>query len=208
MEISYKGGNSLVFSTKKSTLLVDPKVSDLGLKDPATAEAVEVLTDHRYRLEGARLDIDGPGEYEVGDFSIRGVAARRHIDTEEKWPMGTIYRVETADFRIGILGHIEKKLSDDQLEAIGVVDILVVPVGGNGYTLDPHDAAALTRQIDPRVVIPVHYEDDRVKYEVPQLSLEHFTKELNLPVETVDKYKLKNAAALPDSLSIVAINRS
>lgn len=207
MEISYKGGSSLIIGTKKTTLLVDPKVSHLGLKDPSVVDAVEVLTDGRYLLDGARITINSPGEYEVGDFSIRGVAARRHTDTAETWPMATIYRLETSEFRIGILGHIESKLSDDQLEAIGVVDILVVPVGGNGFTLDPHDAAALTRQIDPKVVIPVHYEDGRVKYEVPQLPLEQFTKELNLPVETVDKYKLKNAAALPEVLSIVAISR-
>lgn len=208
MEISYKGGSSLIMSTKKATLLVDPSVSGLGLKDPSVIDAVEVLTDHIYRIEGARLTIDGPGEYEVGDFSIRGVAARRHVDTADSWPMATIYRIETGDFRIGVLGHIESKLSEDQLEALGVIDILVIPVGGNGFTLDPHDAASLTRQIDPKVVIPVHYEDARVKYEVPQLPLEQFVNELNLPVETFDKYKLKNAAALPEVLSVIAITRS
>ena len=208
MEISYKGGSSLIVSTKKTTLLIDPKVSQLGLKDPTTADAVEVLTDHVYQVDGARLTIDGPGEYEVGDFSISGVAAKRHIDAEDKWPQLTIYRLETIDFRIGVLGHIQSKLTEEQLEALGVVDILIIPVGGNGFTLDPHDAATITRQIDPKVVIPVHYEDARVKYEVPQLPLEQFINELKLPVETVDKYKLKNAAALPDVLSIIAINRA
>ena len=208
MEISYKGGSSLIVSTKKTTLLIDPKVSQLGLKDPDTADAVEVLTDHVYQVDGARLTIDGPGEYEVGDFSISGVAASRHIDANDKWPQLTIYRLETTDFRIGVLGHIQSKLTEEQLEALGVVDILVIPVGGNGFTLDPHDAATITRQIDPKVVLPVHYEDARVKYEVPQLSLEQFINELKLPVETIDRYKLKNAAALPDVLSIVALNRS
>jgi len=207
MEISYKGGSSLIISTKKTTLLVDPKVSHLGLKDPMVPDAVEILTDDRYAVEGARLTVKSPGEYEVGDFSISGISARRHTDPDTTWPQSTIYRLETSEFRIGVLGHIESKLSEEQLEAIGVVDILIVPVGGNGFTLDPHDAATLTRQIDPKVVIPVHYEDSKVNYEVPQLPLEQFTHELNLSVEAVDKYKIKNAAALPEALSIVAINR-
>ena len=207
MEISYKGGSSLIFSTKKTTLLVDPKVSPLGLKDPIVTDSVEVLTDNRYILDGARLIIDGPGDYEVGDFSISGTSAHRHTDDSGTWPLSTIYRLETNEFRIGILGHVVSKVSDEQLEAIGVVDILVIPVGGNGFTLDPHDAAAITRQIDPKVVIPVHYEDAKASYEVPQLPLEQFIKELNLSVETVDKYKLKNAGVLPETLSIVALNR-
>lgn len=214
MEISYKGGNSVVVATKKTSLLIDPKVSGIGLKDPAVTDAVEVLTDDRHRLDGARLTVDGPGEYEVGDFSVRGIAAMRSTDAEngtsgnpKGWPLSTVYRIETTDFRVGVLGNITGKLSDNQLEELGVIDILVLPVGGNGYTLDPHDAATLTRQIDPKVVIPVSYEEVGLTYEVPQLPLSSFTSELNLPVETVDRFKPKNAAALPETLSIVQIRR-
>lgn len=208
MDISYKGGSSLVLSTKKTTLLVDPNVGALGLKNPNVSDAVEVVTDDRYVLSGARLLLDSPGEYEVGDFSIHGIAARRHTDAPDARMLSTMYRIETSELRIGLLGHVESKLSDEQLEEIGVVDVLIIPVGGNGFTLDPHDAGLLTRQIDPKVVIPVHYEDGGVTYEVPQLPLEQFTRELTVPVETVDKYKIKNAAALPETLSIIVINRS
>lgn len=208
MDITYRGGSNLVLSTKKTTLYVDPNISALGLKNPNVSDAVELATDERYVLDGARLILDSPGDYEVGDFSIRGVAARRHTDASNAWMRSTIFRIETSELRIGLLGHVESKLSDEQLEEIGVVDILILPVGGNGFTLDPHDAGLLARQIDPKVVIPVHYEDADVSYEVPQLSLEQFTRELNVPIETVDKYKIKNASALPETLSVVVINRS
>lgn len=207
MDISYKGGSSLAISTKKTTVLVDPNVSMLGLKNPVATDAVELVTDHKYAIDGARLLMDGPGEYEVGDFSIQGIAARRHTDASDARPEVTVYRIETSEFRVGILGHIQSKLSDDQLEALGVLDILILPVGGNGFTLDPHDAGLLARQIDPKVIIPIHYEEAGVKYEVPQLPLEQFTHELNLPLETVDKYKLKNAASLPEVLSVIVIKR-
>jgi hypothetical protein len=97
---------------------------------------------------------------------------------------------------------------EDQLEALGVVDIVIIPVGGGGYTLDPTAAADLVRQIDPKVVIPIHYADSALKYEVPQDSLQTFVGELGAPVETVAKYKLKSAAALPESLTIIEVTRS
>src|SRR5690606_24796511 len=98
-DIEYKGGNGVVISTKKSTLVVDPKVSTVGLKDLSVKEAVELATESRLALNSkdARLCIEGPGEYEIGDFSIRGVRAVRHIDTSETEPVGTVYRVEVGD---------------------------------------------------------------------------------------------------------------
>jgi L-ascorbate metabolism protein UlaG (beta-lactamase superfamily) len=209
-DIEYKGGNGVVIATKKTTVVVDPKLSLVGLKDIATKDAVELATEPRFATNGkdARLLIEGPGEYEVGDFSIRGVRATRHLDTSSDEPISTMYRIEVGDTRIAILGNIADKLEDDQLEALGVVDILIIPVGGGGYTLDATAAAALTRHIDPKVIIPVHYADSALKYEVPQDTLETFTKELGLSVESVSKYKVKSAASLPQVLTIVEVVRS
>jgi hypothetical protein len=209
-DIEYKGGNTIVISTKKGTLVTDPKLSVVGLKDVVIKEAIELATEARFALnsEDARLSIEGPGEYGVANFDIRGVAAQRHLDAESDPFISTIYRVEVGDTRIAIVGNVYEKLSEDQLEEIGVVDILVIPVGGNGYTLDATGAAALTRQIDPKAVIPVHYADDALKYEVPQDPLEVFVKELGAPVEETGKYKLKSASGLPAVLTVVNVTRS
>lgn len=209
-DIEYKGGNTVVFTTKKTTLVADPKTSIVGLKDTVVKDAVEVATEPRFSLDSkdALLAVEGPGEYEIGDFSIRGVSATRHLDTETDEKIATIYHIEMGDIRIALVGNIAPKLTEDQLEEIGVVDILVVPVGGGGYTLDATSAATVVRQIDPKVVIPVHYEDGAVKYEVPQDTLETFTKELGAPVETVNKYKLKGSVSLPPVLTVMHIERS
>jgi len=209
-EIEYKGANGLVIATKNTTVVMDPKLSLVGLKDLKTDDAVEVATEARFLVDEskAKLRVEGPGEYEIGDFSIRGISAVRHLDTDNAVPVATIYRLEVNDTRIGILGNIAPKLSEEQLESLGVVDILVVPVGGSGYTLDATSAAAFVRQIDPKVVIPIHYADNDVKYEVPQDTLDTFTKELGAPVETVAKYKVKTAAALPATLTVVEVTRS
>jgi L-ascorbate metabolism protein UlaG (beta-lactamase superfamily) len=209
-EIEYKGGNTVVIATKKATLVVDPKQSIVGLKDLVIKEAIEIATESRFALnsETARLSLEGPGEYEVADFSIRGTAAQRHLDAETDELVATIYRIEIGDVRIALLGNIFGKLSEEQLEALGVVDILVLPVGGGGYTLDATAAAALVRLIDPKVVIPVHYADKALKYEVPQDDLNTFTSELGAPVETVPKYKVKSAASIPQTLIVVEVARS
>lgn len=210
LDIEYKGGNTVIVNTKQGTIVVDPKASVVGLKDVATKDLIEVATEARFALKSsdAKLNIESPGEYGVASFDIRGVAAQRHLDTEAQPKAATMYRVEVGDIRIAILGNIYEKLSEAQFEELGVVDILIIPVGGNGYTLDATAAASLTRQIDPKVVIPVHYADEGVKYEVPQDSFELFAKELGAPVEEVAKYKLKQSSQLPAVLTTLKLARS
>lgn len=209
-DIEFKGANTVVISTKKSTLVVDPKLSLVGLKDASVKDAVELATEARFALNSdlAKLVIESPGEYGVGEFDIKGIAAQRHLDSEAEPLTSTMYRVEVNDTRIAIVGNIYEKLSEQQLEEIGLIDILIIPVGGNGYTLDATGAANVTRKIDPKIVIPVHYADSGLRYEVPQDSLDNFVKELGAPIEETPKFKLKQTAALPSILTIVQVTRS
>ncbi|MCA9334736.1 MBL fold metallo-hydrolase [Candidatus Saccharibacteria bacterium] len=210
-DIEYKGGNGIVVSTKKVQLVFDPKLSVVGLKDLSVKDAVEVATESRFALNdpAARLRIEGPGEYEIAEVSIKGVPAIRHLDDDTAESIDTIYRVEIGDVRMAILGNIAPKLSEEQLEAIGVVDIVVLPVGGGGYTLDATSAAVIVRQIEPHVVIPVHYADSAVSYEVPQDNMDVFIKELGAATEDAGaKYKIKAASSVPQVLTVVQIARS
>jgi L-ascorbate metabolism protein UlaG (beta-lactamase superfamily) len=209
-EIEYKGGNGVVITTKKATAVIDPKLSEVGLKNIVTKDAVEIATEPRFALDSpsAQLCIEGPGDYGIGDLAIHGVSTVRHIDTEKDEKIATIYRIEAGEVRIALIGNIAPSLTEQQLEEIGVVDIAIIPVGGSGLTLDATSAASLVRQIDPKVVIPVHYADAAVKYEMPQEPLETFAKELGAPVETVSKYKVKGISTLPQVLTLVEVTRS
>jgi len=209
-ELEYKGANCITISTKKATIVVDPKLSVVGLKDASVKDTIELATEARFAVNSsdAKLVLEGPGEYGVADFDIRGVAAQRHLDAETDPKASTMYRIEAGDIRVAVIGNIYEKLGEDQLEELGIIDVLVIPVGGSGYTLDATGAAALTRQIDPKVVVPVHYADDALTYEVPQSDLEAFTSELGAPVEEMPKLKLKNAAALPQVLTVYKVTRS
>jgi L-ascorbate metabolism protein UlaG (beta-lactamase superfamily) len=207
-DIEYKGGNTVVISTKKATLVADPKLSVVGLKDLIVKDAIEVATEARFAVSNpnAKLAIEGPGEYEVSEFSIRGIPAVRHIDSNDE-KNATVYRIEVGDVRIALIGNISDTLSEEQLEGIGVVDVLILPIGGSGYTLDATAAAGVVRRVDPKVVIPVHYADSTLQYEVPQDELSTFTNELGAPVETVAKYKVKSLSAIPATLTVVEVTR-
>lgn len=209
-EIEYKGGNTLLISTKKAVIVTDPKLSVVGLKDLVIKDAVELATESRFALnsQDAKLLIEGPGEYGVAEFDIHGISAQRHLDSSDQEKLATIYRIEVGDVRIGLLGNIYESLAEDQLEALGVIDILIIPVGGNGYTLDATGAAGLVRKIDPKVVIPVHYADSALSYEVPQDTLGTFVGELGAPVETMAKYKSKGVSSIPAILTVVELTRS
>lgn len=205
MDIEYKGGNCVVISTKQATIAVDPKLSLFGLKDMASKDDVVVATQLDFVVPTDEVTIDQPGEYEVKNISVTGVAAQRNIDAAGK--AATMYRIATTDFAIAVIGHVATPLSEDQLETLGIVDVAVVPVGGSGYTLDAHQAVAAVRQLDPKIVIPVHYSDKAISYEVPQMELEPFIKELGVPVEQTTKLKLK-AGVLPETLTVYELQRT
>jgi L-ascorbate metabolism protein UlaG (beta-lactamase superfamily) len=206
MDIERKGGNCVVISHKKYSFVVDPKISQLGLKDQGDATA-QILTQTIFAAPAgeATVVIDGPGEYEVHDCSIKGIAAEPYNEASKE--KATIYRLELDDCTVAIVGHIKPKLSDEELEMIGVVDILVVPVGGYGYTLDPKEAVEVVKAIGPKAIVPTHYAEEGVKYEVPQASLEDFTKELGAHQETNAKLKLK-ASLLPEVLTVYELTRT
>jgi len=209
-EIEYKGANSVIISTKKAKLVVDPKLSIVGLKDLSTKGAVELVTESRFAVKNPEtsLLIDGPGEYGVADFHIRGVAVRRNLDSESEGLVSTMYRVEIGEARIGIIGNIYEKPTDEQFEELGLLDIVIIPVGGGGYTLDAVGAASVVRMIGPKIVIPIHHSDKSLKYEVPQDDLKLFVAELGASVEVMAKYKSKQPSIAPAPLSVIELTRS
>lgn len=207
MDIEYKGANCITITTKKATLVIDPKLSTVGLKDQLPKDAVVVATHDDFLVSSDdAIVVDRPGEYEVKEFSIVGAAASRMTD-HDKSERSTMYRITVGDVRIAVVGHVAAPLTEEQLEALGVVDIAIIPVGGSGYTLDAHQAASVARQIAPKVVIPTHYADSATKYEVPQMDLEPFVKELAATQsEKVAKWKVKGA--LPEIMTLVEIERT
>ena len=207
MELQYFGGNCVRLSSKKAAIIIDDNLASLGAKAVTKPGDVALYTSaHGLPAVETKIIIDQPGEYEVSDISIQGIAARAHMD-EEKQKTATIYKLVIDDIRIAVIGHIYPELSSIQLESLSTIDILIIPVGGNGYTLDPIGALKLIKEIEPKLVIPTHYDEKGLNYEVPQQSLEDALKGLSMePRETVAKLKVK-AGELGDTTQLVILEK-
>jgi L-ascorbate metabolism protein UlaG (beta-lactamase superfamily) len=206
VELSYFGANCIRITTKKAQVVVDDNLQKLGLKAVTKPTDISLKTFKEVPDHEARFKIDMPGEYETAGIIVHGVAARAHMDEEGK-SSATIYTLEADGTRVAILGHIYPELSEDQLEEIGMVDIAVVPIGNSGYTLDAVGALKIIKQIEPKVVIPTHFADKDIKYEVPQVELRDALKNFGMESgETLDKYKYK-PSDLTDAMKLVVLNR-
>jgi len=208
MDIQFYGANCISIGTKHARLIVDDNLADLGAK-PVTKEGDVVLfsTAHQESSLPAKLVINQPGEYEVSGVFVYGIAARAHMD-EDKAKTATMYKIVGEDLSILVTGHIYPELSDAQLEAIGMVDVMIVPVGGNGYTLDAIGALKLIKKIEPKIIIPTHYDDEKLTFPVPQQSLADAVKTLAMePKEPIAKLRLKPADVL-DNMQLIVLERS
>lgn len=208
MDIQFHGANCLVLGTKQARLVIDDNLTDLGTKSVTKPGDVVLRTGEQVvATTGAKIVIDQPGEYEVSGISVYGIAARSHMDEEGK-RSATMYKLLVDDLRILVTGHIYPELSDAQLEAIGMVDLMIVPVGGNGYTLDGVGALKLIKKVEPKLVIPTHYEAKDIDYPVPQQPLADALKALAMePKETVAKLKLK-PGELTDATQLIVLEQS
>lgn len=207
MELTFYGANCLRLAAKKAQIVVDDNLAGLGLKSVTKSSDISLRTSERFPEQtGAAFRAETPGEFEISGVVIHGIAARSHMD-EEGTRNAVIYTVQADDSKVAVIGHIYPELSEDQLEAIGLVDVVVVPVGGNGYTLDATGALNIIKQIEPKVVIPTHYADKAIKYEVPQAELADALKNLGMEVsEKAAKYKIK-PADLSDTTKLVVLER-
>ncbi len=207
MELQFHGANCVSLAYKGTRLVVDDNLAELGGKSALKADDAALFTGQHSAPTAARLVFDGPGEYEVADISIIGVAARAHTD-EPKQQQATLFKLIAGDQNVLITGHIYPELNDTQLEKIGQVDIMIVPVGGHGYTVDAAGALKLIKEIEPKLVIPTYYADKALKFPVPAAELADALQELAMePKETVAKLRLK-PGELSDVTQLIVLEKS
>jgi L-ascorbate metabolism protein UlaG (beta-lactamase superfamily) len=202
MDITYLGAGSVKLSGRSMNVVSDPvgavKADVVTVSGPAE-EGKE------WPIPQGAMKIDGPGEYEVKGAMISGVPARLHID--EDGHRGTAYSIVVDGVNVVVTGNISGKLDEDHVEALGQVDVLVVPVGGNGLTLDAEGAAAVVAQLEPGYVVPVHYDDGVTKYPVPQAGVEKFLKVMGVNPEPESKLKV-SAKEAPAETQVVVLTRA
>lgn len=171
MEITHLGHSSFKIRGKQVVLVTDPFDPDMvGIKFPKL-QADVVTVSHKHRdhsfksaVEGTPLIIAGPGEYEVKGAKIIGVSTFHDSQNGEVRGKNTVYRLEIDGVSLVHCGDLGHKFDDGQLETLDGANILLVPVGGF-YTIDASVASEVVSQIDPDIIIPMHYNDSRLKQE-------------------------------------------
>ena len=208
MDLQYFGANCVLLSSRDIRLIVDDTLTAHGSKQVVKAGDIALYTGTAPQdLPDTKITIDRPGEYEVSNISITGIPARAHMDEAGKMS-ATMYKVATNELTFLFTGHIYPELTDAQMETIGIVDVMVVPVGGNGYTLDGVGALKLIKEIEPKLVVPTHYDEKGLTFEVPQQTLEQAIHSLGMEVkETTSRLKLK-AADLGEGTQLVVLERA
>lgn len=206
MDISYLGSGSVRISGKSIDVVTDPLVGTKAKADVVLLSAPAEAAGEAYGVIADAVVIDGPGEYEVKGATIIGTPARLHID--ESGFRGTAYSVTVDGINVAAVGNISGKLDEENMEPLGQVDVLVVPVGGGGLTLDAEGAAEVAAQLEPSWVVPVHFDDGVTKYPVPQSGVEQFLKEMGTaPAEPMSKFRV-TAKDPATETQIIVLTRS
>lgn len=208
MDAQFYGANCIVLSTKQARLVIDDNMVELGKKSVTKPGDIVIFTGrHGDTANEPKITIEQPGEYEVSGVLVQGIAARGHMEEEGQKGV-TMYKVSSDELRVFVSGHIYPELTDEQLEAIGTIDVMFVPVGDSGYTLDSVDALKLVKKIEPKLVIPTHFASDSLKFPVPQRSLTEAIQALAMePKETSTKLKLKSGE-LGENTQLVVLQES
>jgi L-ascorbate metabolism protein UlaG (beta-lactamase superfamily) len=191
-------------------IVIDPYDEKIGLKLPNLSADIVLVTHDHYDhnnvkgVKGEPFVIDGPGEYEVKEVFIRGIPSF-HDDKEGKEKgQNTIYVIEAEDLRFCHLGDLgQKELTDDQLEKIDAVDVLMIPVGGK-YTVDSQAAQKIIAQIEPKIVIPMHYNLPKMEMDLDDVS--KFLKAMGKPsITPQDKLIVKDSTLPKNGMEIVVL---
>lgn len=210
MTIMWFGQSCFRIETKEGSILTDPFSGEIGLKPPKIKDDLVLVSHDHYdhnNVEGAPSQafvIRNPGEYEKNGIAVLGLMSYHDKLEGKERGSNTIYIIKAEDMTICHLGDLgQEKLDEKQVQEIGDVDILMVPVGGN-YTIDYKEATEVISQIEPKIVIPMHFKIKDLKSDIE--SADKFVKELGLNPEKVDKFKITKKTLPAEEVKLVMFN--
>jgi len=195
MIITHHGVESFKVSFGDTTLAFNPVSKDSKHKPTRYGADIALVSLEHPDMNGVDqvghgdkqpVEVRGPGEYEVKDVIIKGYATESMYGGSEL--INTAYLVTLEKMLILFLGALgTKELPKELKESLDKIDILFVPVGGDGV-LDPNDAHELAVSIEPKIVIPMHYNGTGVKGALATFLKEEGGEEGNKPI---DKFTVK-----------------
>lgn len=186
MELSWIGHACFRLKNRETTVLLDPFGAQTGYSTRTLGEADVVTVSHDHAahnnvgaIGGRPRVIVGPGEYEVAGVLITGV--RTYHDAKQGAERGknTAYVIEMDEVRICHLGDLGHVPTPDQAEELNGAEVLLIPVGGNS-TIDAEAAAEVISLLEPRIVVPMHYQTESSAERLD--PLDRFLKQMGIGV--------------------------
>jgi len=192
------------------TVITDPFGKEYGLKPPrAEADIVTISHNHSDHnnlsaISGKPYVIDMAGEYDIKGVFIQGIDS--YHDTKQGQERGNniIYRINIEDIVITHLGDLGHSLDHKQVERLQGTDILLIPVGGI-FTIDAKKAVEIINQIEPRMVIPMHYKAPALKFPSGKMieGVDRFIKEIGVKPTEEEKLKINKKDLPAEDMEVV-----
>jgi len=217
VDIWWHGQSCFKIKGKNANVVLDPYDPDFTGFRPLKLEANIVCLTHDHKdhnnVEAVKgmeegkepFVISGPGEYEILGVNIEGIPSFHDEKEGSERGTNTIYRITIEDVDIVHLGDLgQKKLTQEQMEKLSSCDVLLIPVGGI-YTIDAKDAPDIIAQLEPKIVIPMHY-----KVEGSKIDLEPLDKFLSTMGKEKQEPQPKLSVSqerLPEEVEIVVLEK-
>lgn len=205
-DIQYLGHSAFRIRGRDGIVLTDPYDRSVGIDiGKPTAHIVTLSHNHPDHTNTAAVKpmreklftVEGPGEYEIGGVMISGVRTFHDKKKGEDLGRNTVYVIHMDDVVFCHLGDLGHELSTSQIDEIGTVDVLFIPVGG-GETIGPPEAASVIGQLEPRLVVPMHYaQEGQQSFTVELGTLEAFLQEMGIKEHQAEEKLTVTNANLP-----------
>jgi L-ascorbate metabolism protein UlaG (beta-lactamase superfamily) len=208
VEIIWFGHSCFRLKSREAVVLTDPygvgAGASLGLP---TADILTVSHHHPNHdnvaaVGGTYRLIDGPGEYEVKGVIVTGIRTNHDAENGRLRGKNTAYLFQLDDLVVCHLGDLGHVLTSEQVEAMSDVDILIVPVGG-GTTINAAQAAEVISQVEPKIVIPMHFRPVGSTLELE--PVDRFLRQMSaLTLQPQPKLTV-STGTLPDETQVVLL---
>ena len=222
MDITWLGHSCFQVRGRNVTLVTDPfspQYGDTTRLSKTNASIVTVSHNHpgHAYVEGipgingkAPRVVRGPGEYEISDVLITGVASYHDNKQGQEQGRNTIYIIHIDDIAVCHLGDLGHTLQDEQLEEVADADVLLLPIGGK-HSINVTQAVEIIGQVEPRIVIPMHYQPIAADEGASEAAspLDKFCREMGVDKNTVQpKFTVtrNTLASAPSELQIILLS--
>lgn len=214
MEISYIAHSCFKIKGKDVTIVIDPyDPKSTGQKMPTLSADVLLMShqhsDHNYKeaVTDYRLLVDTAGEFEVQDVFIHGIKCYHDNKMGEERGQNVMFHIEIDGLSVLHLGDLGHELGKEMLEQIPDVDVLLIPVGGV-YTIDASTATKVISDIEPGIVVPMHYQTTTLTGLPEKLAeLGKFLDEMGVEANgTVERLKLNKKSDIPEDTEVIVVS--